>query len=474
MARANSKSAKPTITKAEPQTITKTVWQYTNPLPIDTLEFLRGIAADYAKVKAYVYGRYSSVKHVNRLAPIYDILSEMRYCGMRQELNLPVVYYELAVHEAVTDIRMMWTALKNKIRDLVRKNENLTDEDRQYIRTVLKINTVFDAILNGKDYDMPHTVEGLSLNVNRLNNLIRRLVRRHLAKPKTGSVSSFRVSPHGYNYKDGLLQIVSRAPRKRVGLPVKDWFFTDRQIQIHIKDDYAAVAIPLDIPVRQNADYSGTIYIHVGYKDMCTLSNGHVYGQDLNALVSPETERLAAKNRERGKALSVYAASLDKGNTVKANIVKKNNLGKIKYNEQKRRKREETQNFINAELNRMLATEKPKKVVITKIVTKNRTKYYAKGINRRLARSFGGYIRQRLIYKCRLNNIEIAKISSKNTGNVCSYCGAQGKRIAYDFVCEECGYRATIGYNSARNIEIKAVPDNGSAIQERCREHSFD
>ena len=446
-------------------TITKTVWQYSKPLPPSTMEFLRGIAADYAKVKAYVYGRYSGIKYVNRLVPVYDILSEMRYCGMRQELNFPAVYYELAINEAVTDIRMMWATLKNKIRDMVRSNENLADEDRQYIRTVLKIGTVFAAILNREAYDMPRTVEDLPLNVKRLNNLIRRLVRRHLTKPKVENVSSFRVSPRGYKYKNGLLQIVSRVPRQRVGLPVKDWLATDRQIQIHIKDDYVAVAIPLDVPVRQNADYSGTIYIHVGYKDMCTLSNGHVYGQNLNLLVSPETERLAAKNHERGKALSVYAASLDKGDNVKANVVKMNNLGKRKYNEQKRRKREETQNFINAELNRMLATEKPSKVVITKAVTKNRTKHYAKGLNRKLARSFGGYIRQRLIYKCRLNDIEVTEISSKNTGSICSQCGAQGKRVVYDFVCEECGYRAAIGYNSARNIEIKANRDNCSTVQ---------
>lgn len=32
-------------------TMTKTVWQYSEPLPEDTMEFLRGIASDYCKVK---------------------------------------------------------------------------------------------------------------------------------------------------------------------------------------------------------------------------------------------------------------------------------------------------------------------------------------------------------------------------------------------------------------------------------------
>ena len=37
--------------------ITKTVWQSTEVLPEETMEFLKGIAADYARVKASVYER---------------------------------------------------------------------------------------------------------------------------------------------------------------------------------------------------------------------------------------------------------------------------------------------------------------------------------------------------------------------------------------------------------------------------------
>ena len=152
--------------------ITKTVWQYSEPLSPDTMEFLCGIAADYAKVKAYVYGRYSGIRYVNRLVPVYDVLSEMRYCGMRQELNLPVVYYELAINEAIIDIKTMWNNLKNKVRELIGRNENLSDGDRQYIRTVLKINIVFAAVLNRESYDIPRTVADLTVDITRLNNLI--------------------------------------------------------------------------------------------------------------------------------------------------------------------------------------------------------------------------------------------------------------------------------------------------------------
>ena len=48
------------------------------------------------------------IANVNRLTPVYSILNEMRCCGLRQQLNMPAVYYELAISEAVGDIKGVW------------------------------------------------------------------------------------------------------------------------------------------------------------------------------------------------------------------------------------------------------------------------------------------------------------------------------------------------------------------------------
>lgn len=55
-------------------TVTRTIWQYSDPLPEETMAFLRGIAADYCKVKNDVYRRYSGVKNLDRLTPVYSKL----------------------------------------------------------------------------------------------------------------------------------------------------------------------------------------------------------------------------------------------------------------------------------------------------------------------------------------------------------------------------------------------------------------
>lgn len=448
------------------EVITKTATLYSAPLTDETMQFLHGIAQDCCKVKNYVYGRYSGIKNVNRLTPVYSILNEMRYCGLRQQLALPVVYYELAIAEAVSDIKGMWGVLKNKIRDLINENENLSAEDRLYIRTILKINTSFSAVLNHQEYEMPDKVKDMELDVKRLNNLICRLVRRHLKTPGQDRADSFSVSPAGYRSDEAGLYLTSRTPRRRVFLPVNGIGKPDRQIRITIRENDVRIAFPVDVEARKREDYINVVYAYIGYSDMLTLSNGNIYGKELGSLVTPETERLTEKNNERGRLYSLYGENgreTGKGKDEFQEKLEKNNLGKKKYDEQKRRVREKTQNFINAELNRMFREEKPTRIVITKPVTKNRAKNYSKAWNRKMSRSFSGYIREQLVFKCRLNMVELIQISAKGTGSICSECGKEGKRVRADFWCEACGYRSTIAVNSARNIERIAKSEKQEA-----------
>ena len=131
--------------------------------------FLREIAEDCCKVKNYVYERYSGVKNLNSLTPVYTILNEMRYCGLREQLNLPTVYYELAIADAVTNIKSSWSIVKNKVGEKITANENLSDNDRIYLRTVLKMGSVYAAVLNRQEYEMPRNAIGLDIDVKRLD-----------------------------------------------------------------------------------------------------------------------------------------------------------------------------------------------------------------------------------------------------------------------------------------------------------------
>lgn len=435
------------------EALTKTITQHTEELDKETISFLRGIAEDYAKVKNTVYQRYSGIRHVDGLTPVYSILNEMRNCGLRDQLNLPVVYYELAITDAVTNIKINWAVLKKKINGLVTANENLTADERMYIRTVLKINSTFSAILNKKPYEMPDNVKDLGLDTGRLNNRIRRMVRKYLTEPRTECMQLFKVSPNGYRYKDGGIYLVSRIPRHRVFVPLKNNERYDRQILFVLGENSATLHIPVETRIKKHEDYTNTIYMHIGSKVMFTLTDGTVYGELLEQIVFSETLRLDRKNQEREKLRREVENCKVNSLPQKAENIENNNLGRLKYDSQKAREYANTIRYINTEINRMLQEEKPSCVVIPSRVLKNRTRHYSRTANLKLTRNFQGFIRDRLAFKCRLNSVELVEVNSKGTGSFCASCGAEGKRWKDEFVCEHCGSHITIALNSARNVK---------------------
>jgi len=440
---------------AAESTITKTVWQYSEPLPDETMEFLKGIALDYSKIKKYVYNRYSGIGSLNRLTPAFDIMSEVRASGIRTQLKLPSAYFSPAVVDAVSDIKTMWGMLKNKLRTLITANENLSGDDRIYLRTVLKLDNIYAAILKHEEYEIPNKAKDLDIDVERLNRLLCRLTRKYLTKLELASTDYFSIASNGYTYREGAIFIASRTPGRRIQIPLKDGNICKRQIRFCIRKNDVALALPVETKIKKHADYNNTIYVHIGYQDMFTLSNGNVYGQSLGSITSVEIQRLEDKNRRRAKVRSIYQQSMEAGDKEKADNIEVNNLGLDKYKRRKEKEHAKIETFINTEINRMLASEKPGKIVITRPLTVGRIKLPSKSANRKMTRSFNGYIRERLAYKCRIYSIELVEINSKGTGSICSCCGAQGKRTREGFVCPNCGYKASISLNGAKNIEIK-------------------
>ena len=450
---------KRTDTSSTSASYTKAVRHYSKKLPKETIEFLNGIAKDYAKVKNYTYSRYSGIGSMDKLTPVYTVLNETRASGMRKNLDLPVVYFELAVADAVRDIKSRWGVLKNKLNSIITANGNLSDTDKMYLRTVLKINTTFADILNRRPYKRPDKVAGEALNEDRLNNYLRRVTRKHLTKMESARSDYFRVTPAGYSFKNGEFKLVSRVPRQRIAVPLKDACIFDRQILVKICADHVEIDVPVERKPKSHPDYVNAVYAHIGSRNMITLSNGHIYGKDLDTLASIETDRLVEINKARNKVRDALARAKDDKNEQKARHIETNNLGHKKYKRMKDRGRGISTTFINTELNRLIKEEKPEKIVITKRVMHNgriENKSFYKTSNVRQSRSFASYIRKRLACKCKDNSIELVEINSKGTGSTCSVCGGAGKFIPNEgFACSECGCITDIGLNSARNIEKK-------------------
>ena len=442
---------------------TKNVRQYSQKLPPETMSFLHWLVGVYAKVKKTTYERYGGIGSLGKLTPGYTVLNEMRTSGMRQELGMPSVYYELAILDALTAIKSRWGILRGTLKRLAAFHEGFTKEDRIYVYTILKWRSVYAAILQGEPYEEPDLVKNLSVDKRRLNNWLRRQTRKHLGKIQVTREDGFTISPKaGYSYKNGVMRIAGREPRRRVDIPLRDGRRFSRQLHVEVREDHIILIAPVTKEAILPEDWTNIVYLHIGNVDALTLSNGHIYGEGLNKLTDAETERLDRKNRLRNRYRNSEREAKAEGNVDKAKAISVNNLGTLKYRRQKERNRAKTESFINAALNQMLSEEKPCRIVITYPVKVGKGGKIAKNAKRKLARSFRGFIRERLQEKCEERSIELVKIPSKGTGLICSVCGETGKTTAGNlFRCEHCGCESTVSLNGARNIERKYLMEHG-------------
>jgi len=411
---------------------------------------LQEIAADYDKVKDYVCQRYGGIGSLSKIYPGYTVQNEMTESGLRARLGLPSVYFYLAVFDALGDIRGRWAKTKVKILQLVGRNANLTEEEKHYIRFLLKVNNAFTAVLNEEQATLPKEIrkkqEELASRVDaeKLHRYLRRQVRKYQVKARgqdrTSAPASFTVAERAYRYgeKDDSrgIYIATKENRKRIFVPLTDGNQYKRQLQVRLYPDKGSLEImtAVDVTVHPHEDYEGVTAVAMGMFIMLTTQDGHRYGEELGTLQTGYAEwiRQQAGTYSRNRA---------------------DNPGRKKYNAKKSRLEERLHSYINQELNRFLRTEKPGTVYIVKMPGSGKG-----GVSRKVNQSVSmwqrGYIRKRLEQKCREQSVELVEVLGRDISRKCSNCGAIGSGSRKDgtFQCSICGYRAEEKTNTARNV----------------------
>lgn len=400
---------------------------------------LQEIAKDYRAVKNYVYQRYGGIRSLPKIYPGYTVQNEMTASGLRSSLGLPSVYFYLAVFDALGDIKNQWTQTKGRIEKCIRENENLTPEDRHYLRFVMKQSHCFECILLeekmelSEDWQKPFEEVRAGVDEKRLNQYLCRQVRRHLRKLHTDAADGFAVAERAYRYENHGIYLATKEKRKRVFIPLTDNNHYAKQLYIRLLagEGNVVIHVPVETKVRQNAHYQKEVGLAVGIRTMFVTDEGTVYGE---------------KYSEYQFALAEYVRE---GN-IRYRKNKGNNPGRKKYMAGRERLEAALHTYINAEINRMLRTEKPAVIYLPKLPQSSKA-----GVNKRINSSVSmwqkGYVRDRLSQKCREQSIELAEVFGKDISNACSQCGAIGKKAEGFFTCKACGARIPERENAARN-----------------------
>ncbi len=423
-------------------TVCKIVRQY-NKIPIsnEDMKKLQEIASDYAKVKNYVYQRYGGIYSLTKIYPGYTVQNEMTKSGFREDLKMPSVYFYLAVFDALRDIKIQWSQTKKIILKQVNANQGMSDKEKHFLRYILKVNNAFESVLVRTPLKLPKDIKqqydflSSQVDVKKLENYLRRQVRKYPLKLHTNTEDIFSVAEKAYRYGNHGIYISVKEKRKRIFIPLTDTNCYTRQIsvQLYPKRNDIELRIPIEMKIKRHNDYTRRVGISIGMYIMLTTDEGHVYGENLGNYQADLSDWLREQTM-------IYNQNHDA------------NPGRKKYQNRKHKKEEQLHSYINRELNRFLRTEKPEIIYFPQFPEK-RGGGPVKRINYHVNSWQRGYIRNRLEQKCREQSIKLVKISAKDISIQCSRCGQIGQNKEQIFFCPSCGYKIEKKINTAQNIK---------------------
>lgn len=433
------------------ETIFKTVYQYSrDPVSEADMGKLLEIAEDYRKVKNHVYRRYSGIGSMGKLYPGYTVQNEMTRSGLREELGMPSVYFYLAVFEALGDIKSQWTRTKAAVEKNLRANPNLGPGERHYLRFVMKQDQCFQTILTGGETVLADRwAEAFEkvrrdLDTRRLDQYLRRQVRRHLVQPRAESAAGFSVPPKGYRYADHGLYLTMKERRQRLFIPLTDNASYTRQLYLRLypQEGKVVISVPVEVKPRRQEGYQNEIGLALGIRCLFVTDAGKAYGERFLEYQAALSDYIREKLPRRRRNAH-------------------NNPGKKKYTARKARLEAALHTYINGEINRMLEAERPRTVYLPRLPGTSRAGVDGR-INAGVSMWQKGYVKDRLSRKCQERSIVFVEVFGKGISSQCSGCGGAGEKKEGIFFCRSCGLELPERQNTARNVLLR-----GRASKER-------
>lgn len=164
---------------------------------------------------------------------------------------------------------------------------------------------------------------------------------------------------------------------------------------------------------------------------MITTSTGNVYGSSFGK-IQQEISRFILEENYQEKT--------------------KNASDTQKYQARKEKMDAALKNYVNMEINRMLAQETPKAVYMVKL-PRNPGMQLTKGTgDTHLLRMWKkGFVIERLQWKCQKNGIKIVEVIGRGIGRECSVCGQTGYTDGEKFKCPACRFEENKKVNGAKN-----------------------
>lgn len=418
-------------------------------------------------IKNYVWSRYSGIGSLLKQSgwTIRDELIQKDLLSNKITKTLSRV----AVEKSASTIKTNWIATKKKVKKVITQNKNLTEDDRRYLFLCLKHTPTLYNILNYKKVDYATDyLNDLNVNVHRLNNLLRRYIRRYKSKSHTNKANVILTSNlYKFNTNNKIFMFSGKTKNSRIEISlvgnVPKLKGTLELIK-NQKDNQYYLHVPLDriITKKQVTEKSEILGLDIGITDLITLSNGSVYGANSTELFYTLSDNLVNKNRSR---LFAYKRKLEqrilteqdqsKKSTLKQKLknLEENNLGTEKRCSKISKYKSRIISHINCELNKMIKEEDLKEIVRENLNWISKKRNVSRKQQNRFSTWSKGILLERLSVKLTEKRIKETIVNPAYTSQVCCKCNHLGSRNGKEFKCSNCNSSIDADFNASINIK---------------------
>ena len=418
-------------------------------------------------IKNYVWSRYGGISSLLKQSgwTIRDELVQKNLLSNKITKTLSKV----AVEQSASTIKANWTTTKKKVIKAIAQNENLTKDDKHYLYLCLKHTPTLYNILNYKkvDYQTDY-LKDLKIDVHRLNNLLRRYVRRYKTKSHTNKTNIVLTSSlYKFDLNNKNFAFTGKKKHSRIEISLIGNIPKLKgtlELVKNQKTNQYYLHVPLDriITKKNMTDESEILGLDVGITDLITLSNGSVYGANSAELFYTLSDNLVNKNRSR---LFSYKQKLEKRISTEQDQSKKsileqklknledNNLGSKKRIAKISKYKSRIASHINFELNKMVKDENVKEIVREDLNWSSKKKNVSRKQQNRFSTWSKGVLLERLSVKLAEKGIKETIVNPAYTSQVCCKCNHLGIRKGKEFKCSNCNLSIDADFNASINIK---------------------
>lgn len=418
-------------------------------------------------IKNYVWSRYSGISSLLKQSgwTIRDELIKENLLSNKITKTLSRV----AIEKSAPTIKINWITTKKKAKKAIIQNENLTDDDKRYLFLCLKHTPTLYSILNYKkvDYQTDY-LKDLNVNVHRLNNLLRRYIRRYKTKSHTNKANVILTSNlYKFNSDNKTFMFSGKSKNSRIEISLignVPKLKGTLELVKNQKSNQYYLHVPLDriITTKDITEKSEILGLDVGITDLITLSNGSIYGANSTEIFYTLSDNLVNKNRSR---LFAYKRKLEQKIVIEQDESKKailelklknlieNNLGSKKRNSKISKYKSIIISHINCELNKMIKEEDLEEIVREDLNWISKKRNVSNKQQNRFSTWSKGVLLERLSLKLTEKGIKETIVNPAYTSQVCCKCNHLGIRNGKEFKCLNCSLSIDADFNASINIK---------------------